>query len=117
MVTEVPLELAGNCRNGVAEEVLPTFRVEPLGGLHQPDVGNLLEVVVRFAPAAVAVRQCLCDTGIDHGDLVSDLPLSVGTGCQLRLAKQFGGSLTSIRGEVNTHGLARSSSDTDVALC
>ena len=73
LVAEVALDLAGDGRHRVGEEVAVLVDVELLGRADQGHAGDLLEVLHRDRPVAVAVRDRVSHSDVQDDDLVDDL--------------------------------------------
>src|SRR5262245_52244875 len=56
LVPEVPLDLTGDRRHRVRAEVVATVGIVTVNSLHQPDVGDLSEVLGGLAASPVAAR-------------------------------------------------------------
>ena len=71
LVAEVALDLAEHGRRRVGREAHLAREVEALDGLHDPDAGDLHEVVERLAAAGVAAGERACEGQHLLGELVA----------------------------------------------
>ena len=73
VVAEVPLDLTGDRGHGVGQEVALLGDVELLGGAGQRHAGDLLEVLDRDGPVAVAVGDRVGDADVEDDDLLEQV--------------------------------------------
>ena len=70
LIAHVPLEFTGDGGHGKGEEVLPLRRVVSAGGLHQPDVGDLAQIVRVPGPGDEPPRDRPREGEVRHDALV-----------------------------------------------
>ena len=90
MITEVPLEYAGDRRHREADE-RPLVRIEAPTCLNESGAGNLEEVLVILAAMGEPPGQCFGQPQMGRDDLVEDL-LSLRRTCRLGSEQKFGSS-------------------------
>src|SRR5690606_2137783 len=72
VVAEVPLDLSGDRRHGERDEVLAAVGIVSAGRIHQPQVGDLDEVVIVDATVGVPAGDRFGETHVEQHGLVDE---------------------------------------------
>jgi hypothetical protein len=91
VVTEVPLDLAGDGRHGVALEGVAALGVVPVDGLDQAEGGDLAQVLEALAAAAEASGEAVRHGQPGLDDLVAERVALRTGGHRSEPAEGFGG--------------------------
>jgi hypothetical protein len=76
VVTEVTAELAQDRRHGECREHDSERRVEPVHGFHEPELGNLQEIVERLTTPGEPTSTMNGDPTMVGHDLVAQRPIA-----------------------------------------